>query len=200
MSTSYRRWTAVGRRSRGETVAAPRQLLAHLIEIIRRLAEAISDRRLQIGRGGEGEKLMHLGSDAEQRRRGADKADLPARQRKNLARGAHLDGALAPSRNRNQRDMLAAIENHVLPDLVADRDAVELLAEPRQQFEVLARINDRRGIERIVEEYGLGVTVEDTLQRLLGQAPTRRLEAHQTRHASGLACDSEAGIAIRVGH
>src|SRR5258707_15083449 len=78
--------------SRGEAVAAPRQLFAHLIEIIRRLAEAVGDRRLEIGGGGEGKKLVHLGSDAQQRRRRADKADLQARQRKNLASGTYLDG------------------------------------------------------------------------------------------------------------
>src|SRR5258707_4652787 len=133
----------------GETVAAPRQLFTHLIKIIRRLAEAVGDRRLKIGRGGEGKKLVHFGSHAQQRRRRADKADLPARQRKNLACGTYLDGALAHSRNGNQRNMLAAIEDHVLPDLVADRDGIELLTESRQQFEILARINDRGGNERI---------------------------------------------------
>src|ERR1700716_511607 len=66
--------------SLGETVAAPRQFLAHLIKIIRRLAEAKGDRRLKVWRGGEGEKLVHLRSDAQQRWRSANKADLPARQ------------------------------------------------------------------------------------------------------------------------
>src|SRR5216684_8985172 len=124
------------------------------------------ERSTEIGRGGEGKKLVHLGSHAQQRRRRADKADLPARQRKNLACGTYLDGALAHSRNGDQRNMLAAIEDHVLPDLVADRDAIELLTEPRQQFEVLARINHRGGIERIIEEDGLGLVVENASQRL----------------------------------
>src|ERR1019366_2603303 len=66
--------------SRSETVTAPRQLLAHLIKILRRLAKPVGDRDLKVGRGGECEKLVHLRSDAQQRRRSADKADLPARQ------------------------------------------------------------------------------------------------------------------------
>ena len=186
--------------SLGQAVAAARQILAHLMKIIRRLAEAVGDRDLKIGRGGEGEKLVHLRGDAQQRRRGADKADLPAGQRKDLARGADLDGAIAHARNGDQRNMLAAVEDHVLPDLVADRDRIELLAEPRQQFEVLARIDHRGGIERIVEEDGLGLVVEDASQRLLRQPPMRRFEAHQTRDAAGLADDREIGIVDRLEH
>src|SRR6266446_6625495 len=94
--------------------------------------------------------------------------------------------------------MLAAIEDHVLPDLVADRDGIELLTEPRQQLEVLARIDDRSGIERIVEEDGLGLVVEDATQRLLGEPPMRRFEAHQTRDASGLADDRKVRIIDRL--
>ena len=94
--------------------------------------------------------------------------------------------------------MLAAIEDDVLPDLVADRNGIELLTEPRQQFEVLARINDRGRIERIVEEHGLGLVVEDAAQRLLGQPPMRRLEADQARDASGLADDRKVGVVYRL--
>ena len=86
----------------------------------------------------------------------------------------------------------------VLPDLVADRDRIELLAEPRQQFEVLARIDHRGGIERIVEQHRLGLAVEDASQRLLGQPPVRRLEAHQTRNAAGLADDRQIGVVDRL--
>jgi len=40
----------------------------------------------------------------------------------------------------------------MFPDFVANRYRVELLTEPRQQFEVLARIDNRGGIERVVEK------------------------------------------------
>ena len=177
-----------------------RQILAHVEEIIVRLAEAVGDRRLQVGRGGEGEKLVHLGGDPQQRRRGADEADLPARQRKDLAGRADLDGALAHAGNGDQRNMLAAVEDHMLPDLVADRDRVELLAEPRQQFEVLARIDHGGGIERIVEQHRLGLVVEGAPQHLLRQPPMRRLEPQQPRNAAGLADDRQIGIVDRLEH
>ena len=141
---------------------------------------------------------MHFRGDPQQRRRGADKADLPARQRKNLAGGADLDGAVAHPGNRDQRNVLAAVEDHMLPDLVADRDRIELLTEPRQQFEILARIDHRGGIERIVEQHRLGLVVEGTSQRLLGQPPMRRLETHQTRNAAGLADDRQIGVIDRL--
>src|ERR1700694_2498068 len=94
--------------------------------------------------------------------------------------------------------MFAAVEDHMLPDLVADRDRIELLTEPRQQFEVLARIDHRGGIERIVEEDGLGLVVEDASQRLFRQPPMWRFKAHQTRYASGLAYDRQIGVVHRL--
>ena len=186
--------------SLGQAVAAARQILAHLMKIIRRLAEAVGDRDLKIGRGREGEELVHLRGNAQQRRRGADEADLPAGQGKDLARGTDLDGAIAHARYGDQRNVLAAVEDHMLPDLVADRDGIELLTEPRQQFQVLARIDHRGRIERIVEENGFGLRIEYALQRLLRQPPMRRLETHQTRNASGLADDREVGIVHRLEH
>ena len=182
----------------GQAIPAPRQLLAHVVEILGRLVEAVGDGGLQVGRRGEGEKLVHLGGDPQQRRRGADEADLPSRQRKNLAGAADLDGAVAHARNRDQRDMLAAIEGHVLPDLVADRDGVELLAEPRQQFEVFARIDHGGRIERIVEQHRLGLVIEDAAQHLLVQPPVRRLEPQQPRNAAGLADDRQVAVIDRL--
>jgi hypothetical protein len=38
---------------------------------------------------------------------------------------------------------LVAVEGDVFPDLVADRDRIEFLAELRQQFEILARLKPR---------------------------------------------------------
>jgi len=55
--------------------------------------------------------------------------------------------------------MLAAIEDDMLPDLIADRDGIELWQKRAKQFEVLARIDHRGGIERIIEEDGLGLVV-----------------------------------------
>ena len=99
----------------GQPVPAPRQILAHVVEIFSRLVEAIGHGGLQIGRRGEGQKLVHLRGHAQQRRRGADEADLPSRQRKDLAGAADLDGAVAHARDRDQRDMLAAVEDRHAP-------------------------------------------------------------------------------------
>ena len=87
---------------------------------------------------------------------------------------------------------------HVLPDLVADRNRIELLAEPRQQFEVLAGINHGGRIERIVEQHRLGLVVEDAGQHLLGQPPVRRLEPQQARNAAGLADDRQVAVIDRL--
>ena len=141
---------------------------------------------------------MHFCSHPQQWRRGADETDLPSRQRKDLAGAADLDGAVAHARNRDQRDMLAAVKDHVLPDLVTDRDGVELLAEPRQQFEVLAGIDDRCRIERIVEQHRLGLVVEDACQHFFRQPPVRRFEAEQSRDAAGLADDRQVAIIDRL--
>src|SRR6185437_8560568 len=64
-------------------------------------------------------------------------------------------GAVAHAGNGNQRDVLAPVEGDVLPDLVADRDAVEFLAEPRQQLEVLARIDHRAGLSGLLNSTAL---------------------------------------------
>ena len=78
--------------------------------------------------------------------------------------------------------------------------AVELLAEPRQQFEVLARIDHGRRIERVVEQHRLGLVVEDAAQHLLVQPPVRRLEPQQARNAAGLADDRQIGVVDRLEH
>ena len=77
---------------------------------------------------------------------------------------------------------------------------VEFLAEPRQQFEVFARIDDRGRVERIVEQNGLGLVIEDAAQRLFRQPPMRRFKPNQTRNAAGLADDRKVGIVDRLEH
>src|SRR5947209_8224445 len=98
-----------------------------MMKIFGRLAESVGHRRLKVGSSGEGEKLMHLSGNPQQRRRRAHKADFPACQREYLAGGAYLDGALPHARDRDQGNMFTAIENHMLPNLVADGDGVKLL-------------------------------------------------------------------------
>ena len=51
--------------------------------------------------------------------------------------------------------MLAAVEDHMLPDLIANRDRVELPTEPRQQFEVFAGIDDGGGLSGLLNSTAL---------------------------------------------
>jgi len=83
------------------------------------------------------------------------------------------------------------------PDLVADRYRIELLTEPRQQFEVLARIDYRGWIERIVEETALVLRLK-TLAAPLPSAANAAARAHQPRYAPGLANDRQIGIVDRL--
>ena len=68
--------------------------------------------------------------------RGADEADLPAGEGEDLAGRADLHRALAHAGQRDQRLVAAAVEDDVLPDLVAERDGVVADAELGQQREV----------------------------------------------------------------
>ncbi len=75
---------------------------------------------------------MRLGQHAHQPRRRHHQPDLPAGQREDLAGRRDLDGALAHAGPRQHRDMAAAVEDDMLPDLVADRDGVMPDAEMRR--------------------------------------------------------------------
>ena len=94
--------------------------------------------------------------------------------------------------------MLAAVEDHMLPDLVADRNCVELPAEAGEQFEVFAWVNHGGRIERIVEQHRLGLAIECAFQHLLGKPPMRRLQSQEPRDAAGLTDDWKIGIIDRL--
>ena len=99
---------------------------------------------------------------------------------------------------RDQRQVPAAVEDHVLPHLVADRDGAGLFAEARQQFEVLAAVDGAGRIERVVEQHHLGLRREGARQHLLGEAPVRRLEPHEARHAAGALHQRQVGVVERL--
>src|SRR4051794_5768044 len=94
--------------------------------------------------------------------------------------------------------MFTSVEDHVFPDLVADRDSLELLTEPCQQLEILAGINHRGRIKRIVKDNGFGFRGENSSQGFLSQPPMRRFETHQARYPSGLANDGKIGVVYRL--
>ena len=79
--------------------------------------------------------------------------------------------------------MPAAVENDVLPDLVADRDGIEAPAIGGEEVEVL-RLEHRRGrIEGIVEENRARARAEGLRESLLGEPEMRRGERDEARGA-----------------
>src|SRR5690606_16536518 len=156
---------------------------AHAKEIRVVLDQAIGHGGLQVRRRGEGDVLVRLAQYLQDLRRGADEADLPAGEREDLAGRADLDAALAQAGQADQRLVLQPVKQHMLPDLVADRDGVELLQIAAEQLEILAR-EDRRGrIERVVEDHSPGLVREDGLERVLVDAPVRRTQGDEFGYA-----------------
>ena len=94
--------------------------------------------------------------------------------------------------------MAPAVEHDVLPDLVAQGDRIEADAEIGQEGEVFGTEDDRRRIERIVEQDDLGLPREGARQRRLRQPETRRLEGDEARHAAGPAHERQVGVVHRL--
>ena len=102
--------------------------------------------------------------------------------------------ALAHALERQHRPVAAAVEDHVLPDLVGDRDGVEAAAEIGEQRQILVREDRRRRVERVVEHHRLGLGREGLGQRLLGQPEMRRLQGDEARHAAGEPHQRQVGV------
>ena len=67
--------------------------------------------------------------------------------------------------------MAAAVEHHVLPDLVADGDRVVRYAEVGEQREILAAEDRARRVERVVEQHDACVFgVKAARQHRLGRS------------------------------
>ncbi len=81
--------------------------------------------------------------------------------------------------------MLACVEDQVLVDLVADGIAVESLQQPAERRELVAAEDLARGVHRRVEQNALGLVAECGLQRVPGDLPVGRLQAHQPRRGAG---------------
>ncbi len=127
-----------------------------------------------------------------------NEADLPAGEREDLTGRADLDRALPHPRQAHQRNVTAAVEHHVLPDLVADGDRVEAAAEIRQQGEILPRKHRRARVERVVEEDDPRPLGEGFGERRFVQAEPGRLERDEARHAAGPAHQRQVGVVHRL--
>ena len=139
----------------GEEIARALQVAAQPVKESVFLRQAVGHRLLQVGRRGEGEKLVGFRQHLQDLGLGADEADFPAGEAEDLAGGADLDGALAHARMRDQRQMLQSVEDDMLPDLVAQGDRVEIDAIARQEIELRGGKHRARRIERVVEQHDL---------------------------------------------
>src|SRR3546814_4989687 len=80
--------------------------------------------------------------------------------------------------------MRQAVEQHMLPDFVADRDGIVFFEIAAEQLEILARKHRRGGVERVVEDHGFGLRREGSLQRVFVEPPVRRPQGDKLRHRS----------------
>ena len=100
-------------------------------------------RRLQIRRGREGQELVRPRGERRHLRRGDDPADLPAGQREDLARRADLERPLGHSGQRRDRHEALAVEQDMLPHLVADDDEVVVATRRRRWSPAQSSSNSR---------------------------------------------------------
>jgi hypothetical protein len=121
---------------------------------------------------------MRLGDRIDDFRRAADEADLPAGQTEHLARRADLERPPGHARLGQQRAMGTAVEDHMLPHLVADRDQVATDAEPGHRRHLFGVEGAAGRIERVVEHQGPGLRPGGGLQQVGGDPPVRRAQSH----------------------
>lgn len=90
------------------------------------------------------------------------------------------------------------VEDDMFPYLVTERHGIELFAKARQEIEVLGRIDDARRVQRVVEEHHLRLRREGLAQHRLIEAPMRRSEPHELRHAARAAHERQIGVVHRL--
>ena len=182
----------------GQAVAGVLQLRRHLVEPGAVVLQAPGHAGLQVGRGGEGQELMGGGQGLGQGRGGAQKADLPAGHAEQLAGRADLDRPLAHAGEGHQRAMSAAVEDHGLPDLVADGDGVVLDAELCQEGEVLLRRHDGGRVQRAVQHHHPGLVAEGRLQHRPVETPVWGRKADQLGRAARAPDQRQIGVVQRL--
>ena len=189
---------ADARESRGQPVALGFQLAGEPGEVGVVLVQPKGHRALQIGRRGEGEELVRLGDRGQQRRRGRQVADLPAGQRKRLARRADAHATLAHAGQRHQRNVGHAVKDDVLVDLVAHHVAVVAKHQIGDQRQLIGGEHLAGGVHRRVQDHQLGVLGESRGQGLGRDPPIGRLEANEAGLGAAAADDGQVGIVERL--
>ena len=141
---------------------------------------------------------MRLGDRDEDFRRGGDHADLPAGQRKYLARRLNAHGAVAHARQGDHRDMRHAVKGEMLVHFITDGEGIVFEAQRRDEFEFVAAEYLGAGIHRRVDEDQLGLFGKRRFQFRPRQLPARRFQAHQFRNAAAALDDRQVGIVKRL--
>ena len=80
--------------------------------------------------------------------------------------------------------MLVALENHMLPDFIADANGIKFDAIGRKHFEQRARQNSACWIQRRVDQNGFCFGAENRIEIFLREMPMRRLQRHQLGNAA----------------
>ena len=141
---------------------------------------------------------MRFGEHAEEMRCRAAKAHFPPRQRKNFTRRANLYRTLAQRRNRQGRDMLASIKNHMLPHFIGEQYRIMLHTKTCQKFQILARQNNRRRVDRIVQKNEARFICKRCRQHRFVKAPIRWLQRHEFRYAARTQHQRQIGVIHRL--
>ncbi len=115
-------------------------------------AERERDGGLERRAADEGEELLGGLDGGDELPRAGRPADLPAREGEGLAGGGDRDRALRHPGQRGERDVLAAVEDEVLVDLVGDGEDVALAAVRGDQLQLGAVEDLARGVVGRVEE------------------------------------------------
>jgi hypothetical protein len=136
----------------GEPVARTAEPVAHRSKPGIARIEPEGDRRLQVRGCREGQELVRSGKHVGKLWRGDHPADLPPGEREDFAGGADFDRALSHSEERRDRGEAPAIEQYVLPHLVADDDEVVLSRDLGNGLEFFSVEQSSGWIVRVIQE------------------------------------------------
>ncbi len=128
-------------------------------------AERHRDRRLERAAGHVGEELLDRPDRRHRRLRAVHPADLPPGRREGLAGRGDGDGALRHTGQGGDGDVLGAVEDQVLVDLVGDHPRVVLARQRADQLELGAAEDLAGGVVRGVEQHQPGAGGERRPER-----------------------------------
>ena len=94
--------------------------------------------------------------------------------------------------------MPPSVEYHMLPNLVADGDGAEFGAIARQQLDLIPRVDDAAGIERVVEDDGFRARRKGGVEIILVECPMGRFQRDEFRRAASASNQRQIGVVHRL--